>query len=819
MTRPAIPPGVYLQNEAVPFEETRFGTSSITVNQAALTFQAVNDTANVNEDSQNQTLNPLANDTSNSGSGNVLTIQAVGATSNGGTVQITQNGTRLSYTPAANFTGTETFTYTIQNQNNQTSTATFTVQVLPQNDPPVAVNDTASAAAGQPVVVNVLANDTVGLDTNENVQNYTVTAVTQPAQGGTVAITPGGKSVTFTCAAGQTGNLTFTYTISDGNGGTATATVTINNDNPNAVNDTPTVAEDSTGNVLNVLTNDTPGTGPNAGTNLTVTLVGATSNGGTVSVGQNGANVVYTPAANFQGTETFTYTISDGNNHTATATVTVTVTNSNDPPTATNDTLIAFKNTPAVLDVLANDAFAPDPTETLTIDSVSQPSHGTVAITNNGTRITYTPTTDYTGPDSFTYIIKDASGAASQSATVNLTVQAFIPSSLAGFVYFDVDNDGVKDAGEAAMSGVTITLTGTDANSAPVNRTLKTAADGSYKFDLLLPGNYTVSQTQPAFVIDGKETAGSTGGTTTQNDKIAFTSLAQNSNVTGNNFGERGRKAEHISLRDFFASSSRNYVAAVLDNTGAALWQSVKGDPFDGFTNPVVSRVNNQIKVEGIATGGATPVSASLPLDDLRVRMLDNSSTSDFVLVSSFNLSNPTNNTPPTAVNDTFTTNEDTPLNVAVANGVLKNDTDPNSSQTLTATVVTQPAHGTLTLNANGSFLYTPTANYNGPDSFAYRVSDGIAQSSPATVNITVTAVNDAPVAVANSYNATQNTPLNVNQTNGVVTNDTDAEGSTLTATVVTAAAARNPHSQQQRLVRLYADDGLHRSGQLHLPS
>ncbi len=776
------PAGIYLQNDEVPFGEIRFGTASITIDA---TFQAVNDTVNVNEDAQNQTLNPLANDTIDPGSGNVLTIQSVGTTNAGGTVQITQNSTRLSYTPAANFFGTETFTYTVKNQNDETSTATITVQVQPQNDPPTGVDDTFTVPEDSlGFALDVLANDLITPDANETLK---VSAVTQPASGGTVAVGPSGNSVTFNAAANFLGQVTFTYTVSDGNGGTDTATVTVNmtesNDNPIAGNDVATVVEDSSGNVIDVLANDS--FAPDVDETLTVTVVTAGSNGGTITVPTGGANVVYTPAANFQGTETFTYTISDGRGGTATGIVTVTVTNTNDPPTANDDTLNAFKNSPVELNVLANDTSAPDPSEVLTIDSITQPAHGTVSITNNGTRVTYTPTIDYTGPDSFTYVMKDPSGALSQSATVNLTVQEFIPSSLAGFVYFDVDNDGIKDAGEAVLSGVTITLTGTDINSAAVNRTLKTGTDGSYNFDQLAPGNYTITQSQPAFTIDGKEKVGSQGGTSSQNDKIVIANLAQNTNGTGNNFGERGRQASLITLRDFFSSSSRNSVMAALDSTGATLWQSIKGNPFQGFTDPLVTLVNNQIKVEG-TNGGSQPVTANLPLTDARVRMLGASGTNKLFQVASFNLANPTNNTPPTAVNDGFTTNEDTALNVTAANGVLKNDTDPNSSQTMTAAVVTQPAHGTLTLNANGSLIYTPTANYNGPDSFTYRVSDGIAQSSPATVNITVTAVNDAPVAAANSYNATQDTALNVDQATGVLANDTDAEGTALNATVVT---------------------------------
>src|SRR5439155_18983440 len=99
---------------------------------------------------------------------------------------------------------------------------------------------------------------------------------------------------------------------------------------------------------------------------------------------------------------------------------------------------------------------------------------------------------------------------------------------------------------------------------------------------------------------------------------------------------------------------------------------------------------------------------------------------------------------------DDYTAHEDHPLMI-VAPGVLGNDTDLERA-TLTAVPVSGPAHGALQLNADGSFIYTPAANFNGPDSFVYAANDGADDSGPVTVTIAVTAVNDVPVATNDSY-------------------------------------------------------------------
>ena len=147
-----------------------------------------------------------------------------------------------------------------------------------------------------------------------------------------MAITGAGTGLTYTPAANFAGTDTFTYTISDAAGLTDIATVTVTvtnlNDPPVAVDDAATVAEDSGATPIAVLGNDTD---PDTGTTLTITAVTQPTNG---AVTFTGTGVSYTPAANFNGTDTFTYTISDGALGTDTATVSVTVTPVNDAPTA-----------------------------------------------------------------------------------------------------------------------------------------------------------------------------------------------------------------------------------------------------------------------------------------------------------------------------------------------------------------------------------------------------------------------------------------------------------------------------------------------------
>jgi VCBS repeat-containing protein len=145
-------------------------------------------------------------------------------------------------------------------------------------------------------------------------------------------------------------------------------------------------------------------------------------------------------------------------------------------------------------------------------------------------------------------------------------------------------------------------------------------------------------------------------------------------------------------------------------------------------------------------------------------------------------------NATPTSNDDAYKTDEDVKLVVNAGTGVLANDTDPDGDP-LTVTSFTQGAHGSVVVNADGSFTYTPDKDYNGADSFTYEASDGKGGTSTATVNITVNPVNDDPSAKDDSYLAIKDVPLVVTAANGVLKNDNDVDGDPLTASKVTDPA------------------------------
>jgi Ca2+-binding RTX toxin-like protein len=402
----------------------RTGQVSVTVSaqQAQAQQQAVNavgnnavpvaraDTATTAED-RTVTINVLGNDTD--ANNDTLSIAGFSQGANG---SVSMMNNRILYTPKANWNGTDNFTYTVADGKGGFSVGQVTVTVTPVNDAPVVANDTATTSTGSPVTINVLANDR----DPEN-DTLSLSAVTLGANGMVTIV--GGQAV-YTPRHGWTGTDSFTYTASDGKGGATVGRVNVTV----AANAAPTVTNDTASLknrlpvTLDVLANDRD---PN-GDSLTLSAVTQGQKG---SVAISNGTVSYRPNANATGTDSFTYTVSDGKGGTSTGTVQVMFDWLDNPPTAQNDSASTRTNTPVNVRVLANDT-DPEGTQMIVVD-VGAAANGLAEIVNNGAEVRYTPRSNFTGNDTFTYTVRDAAGMLAQ-ATVTVHVAAAAAQGPAG---------------------------------------------------------------------------------------------------------------------------------------------------------------------------------------------------------------------------------------------------------------------------------------------------------------------------------------------------------------------------------------------------
>ncbi len=284
----------------------------------------------------------------------------------------------------------------------------MTVNVTAVNDVPIALADSASTNSDVPVIIEVLNNDE-----DPDGDTLIVDSVTQPSNG-TVVINAD-ETVSYTPASNFNGSDSFDYTVADGQGGTDTATVSVDvttdNNSPIAVDDSATTDEDITG-TINVLSNDTDVDGDA----LTVDISTQPTNGSVVI--NTDETVSYTPASNFNGSDSFGYIVSDGQGGTDTATVTVTVIAVQDAPIAVDDIVITSPDVAVIIDVLSNDE---DPDgDSLTVNSVTQPANGSVVMIADET-LSYMPVSNFNGVDSFSYTVADGQGN-TDTATVTVTV-------------------------------------------------------------------------------------------------------------------------------------------------------------------------------------------------------------------------------------------------------------------------------------------------------------------------------------------------------------------------------------------------------------
>jgi len=332
----------------------------------------------------------------------------------------------LSLTPAANASGSATITLTLMDASGATATDTFVVTVTAVNDLPT-ISDVADQSTAEDLAISGIPV-TVG-DVETPAADLTVTATSSnialfPTGSIVVSGTGASRTLSLTPAANASGTATITLTVTDASGATVTDTFVVT---VSAVNDLPTISdvadqttsEDTPFNGISV----TVGDAETPTSDLTVTTSSSSSTlfpAGSIVVLGTGAHrtISLTPAANQSGAATITVTVTDGNGGSVSDTFTVNVTAVNDAPVATNSTLAVTANQPTSGTLTATDI---DNTS-LTYSIVTQPTRGTVTITNPSTgAYTYTPSQGATGSDSFQFAVTDGT-ASSNVATVSVTI-------------------------------------------------------------------------------------------------------------------------------------------------------------------------------------------------------------------------------------------------------------------------------------------------------------------------------------------------------------------------------------------------------------
>ena len=692
------------------------GLLNSTTATVSITVSAVNDApvANAQSVTTNEDTAKAITLTGSDVEGSALTYTIVTGPTHG---TLTGTAPDLTYTPAANYDGADSFTFTASDGTLDSDTATVSIDVTAVNDSPVANAQSVTTNEDTAKAITLVGTD-VDLDT------LTYTVVTGPAHGTLSSGT--GAARTYTPAANYSGPDSFTFRVNDGllNSTTATVSITVS-----AVNDAPVA------NAQSVTTNEDTAkaitlTGSDVeGSALTYTIVTGPTHG---TLTGTAPDLTYTPAANYDGADSFTFTASDGTLDSDTATVSIDVTAVNDSPVANAQSVTTNEDTAKAITLVGTDVDL----DTLTYTVVTGPAHGTLS-SGTGAARTYTPAANYSGPDSFTFRVNDGL-LNSTTATVSITVSAVNDAPVANAQSVTTNEDTAK----------AITLTGSDVEGSALTYTIVTGPTHGTLTGTAPDLTYT-----PAANYDGADSFTFTASDGTLDSDTATVSI----DVTAVNDSP---VCTPLALgTDKNVAVNGTVVCTDVDSPGLTLRIG---------TGPGKGRVTQFNTATGAFT--YTPNTGASGSDSFTVIASDGVADSLAVTVVIT-----IGNHAPVANAQSVTTNEDT----AKAITLVGTDVDLD---TLTYTVVTGPAHGTLSSGTGAARTYTPAANYSGPDSFTFRVNDGLLNSTTATVSITVSAVNDAPVANAQSVTTNEDAAAKA-----ITLAGSDVEGSALTFTVLTS--------------------------------
>ena len=587
------------------------------------------------------------------------------------------------------------------------------------NDAPIAVADTATVLEDAAATsIDVLANDT-----DEEGDPLTLVSVTTS---GTGTVTINGALLEYTPAADFNGTEEVSYTVSDGlltSSEVLTITVTPVNDSPTITSIAVTTATEDIAYTYTITTEDVDGD------LVTVSAIGLPS---WLTLTDN--TLSGTPTEGDTGSE-ITITVTDDGDGalTATQTFTIVVTLVNDAPIAVADTATVLEDAAATsIDVLANDT--DEEGDPLTLVSVTTSGTGTVTI--NGALLEYTPAADFNGTEEVSYTVSDGLLTSSGVLTITVTPVNDSPTitSIAvttatediAYTYTitteDVDGDLVTVSAIGLPSWLTLTdntLSGTPTEGDTGSEITITVTDD---------GDGTLTATQIFTIVvtpvNDAPTITSTVVTTATED-IAYTYTITTEDVDGD--------------------------VVTVSASGLPSWLTLTDNTLSG--TPTEGETGSEITITATDDGDGALTATQI-----------------FTIVVT-----PVNDAP-VAVDDITTVLEDAE---ATSIDVLANDTDEEGDPLTLLSVTTS---GTGTVTVDGALLeYTPAADFNGTEEVSYTVSDGLLTSA-GMLTITVTPVNDPPIAIEDIASVLENAFMT---SIDVISNDIDVDGDILSLTAV----------------------------------
>jgi len=674
------------------------------------------------------------------------------------------NGDQVTYTPDPDVSGTDSFGFEVSDGVGGVASGTVTVTIDPINDAPVGADDSLTLPEDGADIVFF-----VGTDVDNPFEDLSFEIVSPPSrgtlnpvlaevegpQGDTDVFDPGGWILEYVADPDDNGTDVFTYRVFDGQAYSSTHTITVTitpqPDAPSVISPSsvgPITEDGAVGFNISVVDPDGPDVFTAAGTasHGVVTIDNSTPSASPY--------VIYQPDPDYNGPDTIQVRATDSTGRQGPAwDIAITVTPTPDDPVITGPTFSSVQEDSSnAWDVLITD---PDGPDTFTV--VGTATHGTIAVLRDDDalpRVQYTPDADYNGPDTLLLQATDSSGRTSPSFSFGITVQPINDNPVVtGRLSTDEDTPfsfdplTVIDDVDDTLTVLSVALVnGSEGFVTPI-----TTPVGFYSFtpapnlhgEVLLSvqvreesNGTTPTLTVPIDVAPVNDLPTLSGRLSLSEDgSVTFDPLTYLSDVD----------ADPISVLDVTTTTGQGTVAP--DLFDPALWEYTPDADAHGtfFVDLLVW--------DGVGDPGTDSITLQLPVDVAPVN--------DPPLLTQTSLSD--------------TTNDITPVVFPV--GVTDVD---NSQAELSLQLVAPPAAGAASIDGL-EVTYTPSKGSTGPFAFQVRASDGAAPSaSTLTISVYVNPSNRPPEAQSDVYGTAGNYLLSVSATHGVLANDTEPDGQSM---------------------------------------